>query len=197
MEKDFWVLFKGSDSLGYEIKIPELDLVTECSKFSDIFDTAFDCICLTICSYEDEGMEVLLKPFKFDSIKPNQGSMLIRVNSELYRKRFLDKSKKVTLTIPTELYNRCKELGINKSKVLQNALTKMMDKKKITTEIIDNPFKQIGKQVAQELDNKILNDIAEVYQKYGFNLDKDLFMGIVKEYNKRIKERKECQNQDF
>lgn len=77
-----------------------------------------------------------------------------------------------------------------------------MKTKKIKVEIIDNsfegnPFKQIGKQVAQELDNKILNDIAEVYQKYGFNLDKDLFMGIVKEYSKRIKERKECQNQDF
>lgn len=75
-------------------------------------------------------------------------------------------------------------------------------KKKIEVEIIDNsfkgnPFKQIGKQVAKELDNKILNDISEVYQKYGFNLDKDLFMEIVKEYSKRIKERKQCQNQDF
>lgn len=55
----------------------------------------------------------------------------------------------------------------------------------------DNPFKQIGKQVAKELDNKILNDIAEVYSKYGFNLDKDLFMEIVKEYSKRIKEETE------
>ncbi len=61
----------------------------------------------------------------------------------------------------------------------------------------DDPFEQIEKQIAQELDNKILNDIAEVYQKYGFILDKDLFMEIVKEYSKRIKERKKCQNQDF
>ena len=129
MKQNFWVAFEGNDKSGFEIEIPELGLKTECDSFEDLIDTACDCICVTLLSYEDTDTNVEFKEFNFDSLKDGQKATLIQVDLDKYKKEFCYKSKPVTLTIPLELYNKCKSLGINKSKVLQDALRKIIKEK--------------------------------------------------------------------
>ena len=66
---------------------------------------------------------------------------------------------------------------------------------KVANPITDN-IKSLSEVFAEKIDYLILNDIAYVYAKYGFELNKDLFLEVLREYAIR-EEEKRCQDQDF
>ena len=128
MRRKFNIVLEESND-GYVIYIPELDQVTQADTWDDVFNMANDCICNTICAYEDEGIDIFFNAFDINEISKDKRIIIIDVDTDKYRKEIMNKSRKVTLTIPEYLYNAATNLGLNKSKLLQDAIKQEINKR--------------------------------------------------------------------
>ena len=134
MKGNYPIIIRKSDVDGYEVEIPDLAQFTEGDTIEECILNAKSCANITVCTMEDEKMEIPTAS-DMEDLQKNQDSSeclvfaLIEVDSELYRKNVLNKSMKVTVTIPTYLNIKADEYNINKSKVLQEALKAEISKK--------------------------------------------------------------------
>lgn len=118
------VFYKESDG-RYSVIFPDLnDLATYGDSFSDAYSMAQEA-CGQYLFSELRGGNVLpvATPIE-DVIADEKGAIVNAVGVDLneFVRKYGDKSVKKTLSIPAWLNTTCEELGINFSKVLQEAL---------------------------------------------------------------------------
>lgn len=128
------------DKDGYSVVFPDLNwLATDGKNLEEAMRNAIDCLAGYLY-YEEKENKKIPKPTdisKIDPIKiakeldPNDKSIdgfvnYVSVDIEKYAKEHFEKSVKKTLTIPVWLNELAIEKSINFSKVLQEALMKIL-----------------------------------------------------------------------
>ena len=137
--KKAYPVFIAEDKGDCLVYVPDMDIYTEAKSIVDAIDMARDAICLTGIEKEDES-ETVPEPSDMDTakeitIKNADGEdfrystgicTLVDVDFEEYRKKYKDYSVKKNCTIPYRLSVEADRAGINYSKVLRDALTKIL-----------------------------------------------------------------------
>lgn len=122
------VLFEKVEDM-YLVTIPDIDQMTQGENLTDAIAMARDLISLWVMDLEDSKKSVP-KPgsVKFDVPK---GAFVSYVDANIteYRKKYGYKIVKKNCTIPAWLNTRAEEMGLNFSKILQEALIEKIDAK--------------------------------------------------------------------
>lgn len=137
--KKAYPVFIAEDKGDCLVYVPDMDIYTEAKSIVDAIDMARDAICLTGIEKEDESetvpepsdmdtaKEITIKSADGDDFKYSTGiCTLVDVDFEKYRKKCKDYSVKKNCTIPYRLSVEADRAGINYSKVLRDALTKIL-----------------------------------------------------------------------
>lgn len=121
------VLSKDGD--GYVIRVPDFKIVTEGSDMAEAIFMARDAIGLLGIELEDEG-KPLPKAFSRD-LEKEEGDIqtLVDVDFTEYRKKHDNRMVKKNCTIPYYMNAEAEKLGINFSRVLQDALADKLSTK--------------------------------------------------------------------
>lgn len=122
---------------GYFVYIPDLDGCTEGNSFTDAVKMARDYISLYCMEKEDQGEEIpprssdekarrdaLDNPYDINL----EGCIFTYVDADItaYRKMLSNKAMHKNVTIPMWLNDKAEREGVNFSKVLQDALIKIV-----------------------------------------------------------------------
>ena len=121
------VLSKDGD--GYVIRVPDFKIVTEGSDMAEAIFMARDAIGLLGIELEDEGKSL---PEAFSrEIEKEEGDIqtLVDVDFVEYRKKHDNRMVKKNCTIPYYMNVEAEKLGINFSRVLQDALADKLSTK--------------------------------------------------------------------
>jgi predicted RNase H-like HicB family nuclease len=112
----------------YSVYVPDFDSNTQGKDIADAMYMAEDLIGAMGCLLEDEDKEVPT-PSNIKSIKAENDNIttLVAVDFAAYRKRYLQKTVKKTLTIPGWLNEAAERANVNFSATLQNALKQKLD----------------------------------------------------------------------
>ena len=137
--KKAYPVFIAENKGDYLVYVPDMDIYTEAKSIVDAIDMARDAICLTGIEKENESKtvpepsdmdtakEITIKSEDGDDFKYSTGiCTLVDVDFEEYRKKYEDYSVKKNCTIPYRLSVEADRAGVNYSKVLRDALTKML-----------------------------------------------------------------------
>ena len=123
----------------YLVFVPDMEIYTEGKTIADSIEMARDAIGLKGIDYEDDGKEVPA-PSNYDSviIKAQENKeifdyskgilTLVDVDFQEYRRRIRNRSVKKNCTIPYWMSEQAEKVGINFSKVLQEALSEKLSK---------------------------------------------------------------------
>lgn len=123
--------YKG-DFLVY---VPDMDIYTEGKNLADAIEMARDAIELKCVSMEDDGIEIPL-PSEMDALDINRGTFaeegttvmsFVDIDSAEYRRKIDTKTVRRNVTIPGWLNYEAEHAGINVSRVLQEALMKVLN----------------------------------------------------------------------
>lgn len=137
--KKAYPVFIAEDKGDCLVYVPDMDIYTEAKSIVDAIDMARDAICLTGIEKEGES-ETVPEPSDMDTakeitIKNADGEdfrystgicTLVDVDLTEYRKKYENYSVKKNCTIPYRLSVEADKAGINYSKVLRDALTKIL-----------------------------------------------------------------------
>lgn len=121
-------VFTAEEEGGYSVVFPDLESCYTCGdNLPDAVLMAEDVLALTLYEYERDGKEI---PSPSDSkrMEVEDGSFVNYVVADTlgYQKKFNKKAVKKTLTIPEWLNEKAESMGVNFSKVLQDALVKIV-----------------------------------------------------------------------
>lgn len=111
---------------GYFVIIPDFDVETQGDSIADAMEMARDAIGLMGIDMEDSNIELpepYSKAFKMDE---SDIKTLVDVDFSEYRKRVDNKSVKKNCTIPYWMSVEAEKAGINYSRVLQDAILKLI-----------------------------------------------------------------------
>ncbi|MDE7281976.1 MAG: type II toxin-antitoxin system HicB family antitoxin [Lachnospiraceae bacterium] len=117
------------------VEVPDLDILTEGKNMADAIEMARDAIELKCVSMEDDGMEIPM-PSEVSSLDASDGTFaedgetvisLVDIDSGEYRRKIDTKTVRKNVTIPSWLNYEAEQAGINVSRVLQEALMKVLD----------------------------------------------------------------------
>lgn len=120
------------------VEVPDFSILTEGTTMNDAIAMARDAIELKCVSMEDEN-EVLPLPSEIsalnveDAVFADEGSTVISyvdVDSGLYRRKNDLKTVRRNVALPSWLNYEAEKAGINVSRVLQDALMKVLKLKK-------------------------------------------------------------------
>ena len=118
------VFYPESDG-RYSVIFPDLnDLATYGDDLADAFAMAQEACCQYLFNSLKDG-EKLPKPSGIDAVEKDDDTAFVNMvyaDLDEYAKAYDDKAVKKTLSIPAWLNTACDNLGINYSKVLQEAL---------------------------------------------------------------------------
>lgn len=109
---------------GFSIVFPDLESCYTCGEsLEDGLEMAEDALALVLYGYEKDGKTIPV-PTKSTALNLNVGEFANYVFCDTmeYRKRYNNKSVKKTLTIPEWLNESAVSIGVNFSRVLQEAL---------------------------------------------------------------------------
>ena len=122
----------GTDYLVY---VPDMDIFTEGQDLEDAIEMARDAIELKCVSMEDDGTEIPL-PSEINDLDVNNGIFaeedatvisFVDIDSGEYRRKIDTKTVRKNVTIPGWLNYEAEHAGINVSRVLQEALMKVLN----------------------------------------------------------------------
>ncbi|MCM1253697.1 MAG: type II toxin-antitoxin system HicB family antitoxin [Clostridium sp.] len=137
MKNVYPVLFTKTNTIIL-VEVPDLEILTEGKDMADAIEMARDAIELKCVSMEDDGMEIPM-PSMIDSLDINKGTFaedgetvisLVDIDSGEYRRKIDTKAVRKNVTIPSWLNYEAEHAGINVSRVLQDALMKVLDVKR-------------------------------------------------------------------
>lgn len=137
MKNVYPVLFTKTNTIIL-VEVPDLEILTEGKDMADAIEMARDAIELKCVSMEDDGMEIPA-PSEIDSLDTSKGTFaedgetvisLVDIDSGEYRKKIDTKAVRKNVTIPSWLNYEAEHAGINVSRVLQEALMKVLDVKR-------------------------------------------------------------------
>jgi len=119
------VISKENDGLYY-VEIPDFDIATQGISVADAMEMARDAIGLMGISLMDEQKEIPQPHMKEIVASSEDIVTLVDVNFIEYRKKVDNKAVKKNCTIPYWLSVEAEKAGINYSKVLQEAIIKVL-----------------------------------------------------------------------
>ncbi len=134
MKNIYPVFFTKTDTVVL-VEVPDLEILTEGKDMVNAVEMARDAIELKCVSMEDDGMEIPL-PSQMDSLDINSGTFseegttvisLVDIDSGEYRRKIDTKTVRKNVTIPSWLNYEAEHAGINVSRVLQEALMKVLN----------------------------------------------------------------------
>ena len=117
------------------MEVPDLEILTEGTDMSDAMEMARDAIELKCVSMEDDGTEIPL-PSEINDLDVNNRIFaeedatvisFVDIDSGEYRRKIDTKTVRKNVTIPGWLNYEAEHAGINVSKVLQEALMKVLN----------------------------------------------------------------------
>lgn len=116
------------------IEVPDLEILTEGKDMQDAIEMARDAIELKCVSLEDDGVEVP-QPSDISVLDTGKGTFaedgdtvvsLVDIDSAVYRKKIDTKTVRRNVALPSWLNYEADNAGINVSRVLQEALMKVL-----------------------------------------------------------------------
>ena len=134
MKNVYPVFFTKTDTVVL-VEVPDLEILTEGTDMSDAMEMARDAIELKCVSMEDDGTEIPL-PSEINDLNVNNGIFaeegatvisFVDIDSGEYRRKIDTKTVRKNVTIPGWLNYEAEHAGINVSKVLQEALMKVLN----------------------------------------------------------------------
>ena len=117
------------------VEVPDLEILTEGKDMKNAIEMARDAIELKCVSLEDDKKEIPL-PSEISSLDVNNGTFaedgttvisLVDIDSGEYRRKIDTKAVRKNVTIPSWLNYEAEHAGINISRVLQEALMKVLN----------------------------------------------------------------------
>ena len=114
---------------GYCVEIPDFGCGTQGSSIVDAIEMARDCIGMMGIDMEDDG-EDIPEPYstKFE-IDSDDVVTLVDVDFGEYRRKADNRAVKKNCTIPYWMSLKADELGLNYSRVLQDAISNIINSK--------------------------------------------------------------------
>ena len=134
MKNVYPVFFTKTDTVVL-VEVPDLEMITEGTDMSDAMEMARDAIELKCVSMEDDGTEIPL-PSEINDLDVNNGIFaeegatvisFVDIDSGEYRRKIDTKTVRKNVTIPGWLNYEAEHAGINVSRVLQEALMKVLN----------------------------------------------------------------------
>ena len=134
MKNVYPVFFTKTDTVIL-VEVPDWEILTEGKNMSDAIEMARDAIELKCVSMEDDGIEIPL-PSEMDALDINRGTFaeegttvmsFVDIDSAEYRRKIDTKTVRRNVTIPGWLNYEAEHAGINVSRVLQEALMKVLN----------------------------------------------------------------------
>jgi len=119
-------------------EVPDLEILTEGKNISDDIKMARDAIELKCVSMEDDKAEIPL-PSEISDLDVKKGTFVeegktiisfVDIDSGEYRRKIDTKTVRKNVTIPSWLNYEAEHAGINVSRVLQEALMKVLNVKR-------------------------------------------------------------------
>ena len=134
MKNVYPVFFTKTDTVVL-VEVPDLEILTEGTDMSDAIEMARDAIELKCVSMEDDGTEIPL-PSEINDLDVNNRIFaeedatvisFVDIDSGEYRRKIDTKTVRKNVTIPGWLNYEAEHAGINVSRVLQEALMKVLN----------------------------------------------------------------------
>lgn len=122
------ILRPGKD--GYYVIIPDFESGTQGQTIADAMEMARDAIGLMAIDLEDDG-KAIPKPYSVEMvIEKGDITTLVDVDFVEYRKRADNRAIKKNCTIPYWMSVEADKIGVNYSKLLQEAISNLIGIKK-------------------------------------------------------------------
>ena len=124
------VFYKLEDG-AYSVTFPDFRVTTHGRDVEDATRMAIDCLAGEIRWCKEQNQEIPKPTLDLNLVEVDEKTegdyveaikQIVTVDADDYAKKHFDKSVKKNLTIPKWMNDEALELGINFSKVLQNAL---------------------------------------------------------------------------
>ena len=133
--KNIYPVFFTKTETVVLVEVPDLEILTEGKDMINAVEMARDAIELKCVSMEDDGIEIPL-PSEMDALDINRGTFaeegttvmsFVDIDSAEYRRKIDTKTVRRNVTIPGWLNYEAEHAGINVSRVLQEALMKVLN----------------------------------------------------------------------
>ena len=118
------IISKAED--GYYVEIPDFSISTQGDTVPDAMEMARDAIGLMGIDYQDEGKELPQAHSRSFEANADDIVTLVDVDFSEYRKKMDNRAVKKNCTIPYWLNVEAEKAGVNYSKILQEALMKVL-----------------------------------------------------------------------
>lgn len=123
------IILKSTDE-GYYVRIPDFDIGTQGESVADAMEMARDVIGLMGIDMEDDG-QFIPEPYTSEIVKEKDDILtLVDIDFTEYRKKAENKAVKKNCTIPYWMSVEADKEGINYSRVLQDAIVKILGNSK-------------------------------------------------------------------
>lgn len=124
--KAYPIILMPSDD-GYYVEIPDFDCGTQGNSIADAMEMARDAIGLMGIDMEDDG-HILPEPYSKEIETGTDNIVtLVDVDFDEYRKKVDNKSVKKNCTIPYWMSVKADQIGVNYSRLLQNAILNVLE----------------------------------------------------------------------
>lgn len=129
--KDAYPIILSPEDDGYIVYIPDFEVGTQGETIADAMEMARDAIGLMGIDLEDDGKEIP-KPYSMTMTDIKKGDILTLVDIDFqeYRKQVDNRAVKKNCTIPYWMSVEAEKIGVNYSRLLQDAISNLLGIKK-------------------------------------------------------------------
>ena len=126
MKGAYPVFISKTEDGWYYVRIPDFDTGTQGETIADSIEMARDAIGLMGIDMQDDGKEIP-KPYS-KKIEPEKDDIvtLVDIDFSEYRKKNDNKAVKKNCTIPYWMSVEADKIGVNYSRILQDALSNLL-----------------------------------------------------------------------
>lgn len=125
MKRAYPIIISKTDD-GYCVHIPDFDVGTQGDTIPEAMEMARDAIGLLGIDYEDDGKELPIAYSHGVTASENDIVTLVDVDFTEYRRKVDNRAVRKNCTIPYWLSVEAEKAGINYSRVLQDAIMKVL-----------------------------------------------------------------------
>lgn len=124
--KDAYPIIITKTHDGYYVDIPDFESATQGDTIAEAMEMARDAIGLLGIDFQDDGIEIPKPHSKEFEIEENSILTLVDVDFVEYRKKVDNRAVRKNCTIPYWMSVAADNAGINYSRVLQEAISKLL-----------------------------------------------------------------------
>ena len=124
--REVYPIIISKEEIGYFVSIPDFEIATQGENVADAIAMARDAIGLMGIDMMDDGKELPEPNTKTYELEDDDIVTLVDVDFVDYRKRVDNRAVKKNCTIPYWLSVEAEKIGINYSRILQDALINIL-----------------------------------------------------------------------